>query len=77
MQDKKYKFNDFQKRTMSSLNLALDFEHLTSDEIECIEQEVGKRYVSITVDKKEELYIDEISILMSILSYIDSIKHKV
>jgi hypothetical protein len=76
MQDRKYKFNDIQKKTMSSLNLTLDFENLTSDEIECIEQKVGKRYVLITVDKKEEVYSGEKSILKSILSYIDSVKHK-
>lgn len=76
MQNRKYRFNDIQKKTMSSLNLLLDFDNLTSDEIECIEQKVGKRYVLITVDKEEEIYSGEKSILKSILSYIDSIKHK-
>jgi hypothetical protein len=76
MQDRKYKFNDIQKKTMRLLNLTLDFNNLTSDEIECIEQKVGKRYVVITADRVDELYSGEISILKSILSYIDSIKKK-
>jgi hypothetical protein len=76
MNTKKYKFNDLQKKTLSSLNLTLDLENPTSDEIECIEQKVGKRYVLITVDKEEESYSGEKSILKSILDYIDSIKNK-
>lgn len=76
MNDKRYKFNDIQKKTMCSLNINLDYNNLTSDEIEYIEQKVGKRYVSITVDKEEESYSGEKSILKSILSYIDSIKYK-
>lgn len=76
MNPKKYKFNDIQKKTLCSLDISLNLDDPTSDEIEYIEQKVGKRYVQITVDKKEESFSGEKSILKSLLDYIDSIKNK-
>ncbi len=74
MKFKNIRFNTLQKVAICNLNIALNLEQLSSDDLECIEQLVGKKIVTLTCDKVEEDFDDEIEILKSILSTIDSTK---
>lgn len=67
-------FNTLQKVAISNLNISLNLERLSSDDLECIEQMVGKKIVALTYDKVEEDFDGEIEILKSILSTLDSTK---
>lgn len=67
-------FSILQKVAISNLNIFLNLERLTSDDIECIEQTVSKKIVELTNNTIEEDFDDEIEILKSILESIDNIK---
>lgn len=66
-------FSILQKVAISNLNIFLNLERLTSDDIECIEQTVSKKIVELTNNTIEEDFDDEIEILKSILESIDNI----
>ncbi|MBK5202088.1 MAG: hypothetical protein JJE21_11250 [Spirochaetaceae bacterium] len=74
MKYKNIKFNTLQKIAINNLNISLNLEQLSSDDLECIEQLVGKKIVALTYDKVEEDFNDEIEILKTVLTSIDFVK---